>query len=390
MTKRILSILIILALALAVLPAAAEESALQFGGDSLQKGWIVFLGKDDGHVSLAWQVLDVNEDRAMLITKNTVMIQDALDATEHTFVSYDRMGPYDEYGNLVQVDDWNKSNIKDLCSQLYKDWKSDDSYKQDAQAVIPYTVEETENYHAGRFDFEFLPSSLSGSPFFALSAKEAEQYFDSEADRACTDADGNPAWWWLRSPVLHNSPYIDRSYIIGAVDDAGWLNALDIVQNYTPPTAQFRPGCQLRQTDVLFITSAKAGKAVPGRETASMEPIRNGSDNEWELTLLAAGRQFRAEADPLTAAPGGTLIIPYTKAPIGNNEALSVIICSKEGTPLYYGSRWSDHVDGTAEFPVPGDIAPGEYVVKVFNEKRNNGTISDVASPVTDIPLTVR
>ena len=47
-------------------------------------------------------------------------------------------------------------------------------------------------------------------------------------------------------------------------------------------------------------------------------------------------------------------------------------------------------VDGTAEFPVPAELAPGEYTVKVFNEERNDNRNSDLASGFTDIPLTVR
>ena len=68
---------------------------------------------------------------------------------------------------------------------------------------------------------------------------------------------------------------------------------------------------------------------------------------------------------------------------------VSVILCDKEGTPLYYGSLKAGK-EGTAEFPVPGEIAPGEYVIKAFSELRNNGAPSDVASPAVEIGLTIQ
>ena len=46
--------------------------------------------------------------------------------------------------------------------------------------------------------------------------------------------------------------------------------------------------------------------------------------------------------------------------------------------------------EGTAEFPVPAELAPGEYILKVFSEIRNNKTTSDFASAFAVVILTVQ
>ena len=120
-----------------------------------------------------------------------------------------------------------------------------------------------------------------------------------------------------------------------------------------------------------------------------MEPVARGKYKTWKLTLIDAGRKFSAETVPLAAAPGGTISLVYQGAKTGANEAISVIICDKEGTPLYYGSLKADK-EGTAEFPVPGDIAPGEYIIKAFNELRYGSKYSDISSPAVEIGLTIQ
>lgn len=390
MIKRLLAVLITMALLLTGIAASAEsEPALGFGTGKLVRGRIIFFGKDSAHSSLRWRILDVNDERALLTTKNTVTIYTNYSETQFAFVDMDNLIEYDEEYNRIPQADWSRSFIKKLCAQLYSLWSQDSKHSQEAQALVPYMAEEAERYRAGRFDFEYEPSPMNGEQIFVFSAKEAEQYFDGEADRTCTDADGKPTWWWLRSQVVHNSIYIDKSEIMGVVDDAGWLNSLDILQNYNFPFAGFRPACQLRLANVMFVTAVKDGKPKLGREN-EMLPIGSGEYEEWKLTLLAGGRQFKADTAPQTVSPGETVTVIYEKALKGGREAISVILCSKDGTPLYYGSQKSEHVEGTVEFSLPEDIAAGEYVMKVFNEQRNDNRESDVASSFADIPLTIQ
>ena len=385
MKKRILAVLITIALLLP-LSVLAEVPSLSFSKPV--KGQTIFLGKDDAHSSLRWRVLDADEKRILLITRNTACVNTEWDNKQFPFVSLDYVDNFED-GNYPQLSRWDKSQIRKLCDKLYSSWFSGGVHKQEVKALIPYTVEETENYHAGRFDMEYEPVPLSGEVFFVLSAREAELYFDSEADRACTDTDGAPTWWWLRSPVKHNSIYIDRSYIVCCVDDAGWLNSFDVLQGYNFPMAGFRPSCQLDPNRVLFLTAVKDSKAKL-TDNVTMNPVTSGDFEDWKLTILNPDWQFSAVADPLTAGPGESIAIQYTGAKIGGKNAISVILCDREGTPLYYGSRRSVDKDGTAEFPLPADLASGEYIVKVFNEERNDNRTTDIASGITDIPLTVR
>jgi hypothetical protein len=374
----------VLVCALLPFSALAEEPSLVFGLDELGKEELLFLGKDSGHSSLQWRILDVDEKRALLITRSAVQVSSDWNDKQFIYCKPEYMWDYSD--DTPPLDSWNKSQIRQLCGKLFNLWKSSTVNKEETYALLPYTAEETENYRAGRFDLKFLPSPVKNEKIFILSAKEAEQYFDGEADRICTEQGGNtPTWWWLRSPVLHNSIYIDRSYIVGCVDEAGWLNSLDVT--YEINTAGLRPACQLDLSKILFVT-AKDTKPKLSRD-ASLEPVARGEYGLWKLTLIDTGRKFSAETEPLTAAPGGTFSFAYTGAKTGSKEAVSVILCDKEGTPLYYGSLKAGK-EGTAEFPVPGEIAPGEYVIKAFSELRNNGAPSDVASPAVEIGLTIQ
>ena len=388
--NRILILLLIAAIlvcAAAPRMAQAESPSLSFGAESLRKGQQIFLGRDEGHSSLRWRILDVDSRRALLITKDAISVR-SMYGSEYEFMFAEPEQLYDENYYPIAIDSWDKGNIRVLCDNLARLWKGKPPYNIEFRSLLPCTVEETENYRAGRFDLPFLPSSLKDEVFFLLSAKEAEQYFDGETDRVCRTAGGAPTWWWLRSRVLHNSPYIDQPYIYGVVDDAGWLNSLDVSMDYGNPFAGFRPSCQLLLQRVLFTTAEGAGKAKLSGE-ASMNPIAAGDYDTWKLTLLE-DRKFQADAAPLSAAPGGSMAISYANALKGTKDAISAIICSREGTPLYYGSVRVRQAEGVAEFPVPPDIAPGEYVVRVFNETRYDDRNSDLASPMTDIPLTVR
>ena len=242
----------LLIFALLPLSALAEEPSLRFGLDQFGKDDLVFLGKDSGHSSLQWRVLDADEKRALLITRTTVQVSSEFDDKLFWYPKVEYLWYYVE--NAPALDSWESSFIRQQCKKLYSMWKSSKANREEAYALLPYTAEETENYKAGRFDLEFLPSPVKNENIFILSAKEAEQYFDSETDRACTEQGGStPAWWWLRSPVLHNSIYLDRSYIVGCVDDAGWLNSLDAKQEIN--RAEFRPACQLDMSKILFVTA---------------------------------------------------------------------------------------------------------------------------------------
>lgn len=374
----------VLVCALLPFSALAEGPSLCFRLDQIGKDGLIYLGKDSSNETLQWRVLDADEERALLITRSSVRVNTDYDDRMFWYCKPESLFEYDP--DTPPLDSWESSQIRQLCKKLFNLWKSSKMNKEETYALLPYTAEETENYRAGRFDLEFLPSPVKKEYIFVLSAREAELYFGSEADRACTEPDGKtPAWWWLRSPVLHNSIYLDRAYIVGCVDDAGWLNSLDVTRELN--MAEFRPSCQLDMSKILFAT-AKDAKPKHSKE-ASMEPVARGKYKTWKLTLIDAGRKFSAETVPLAAAPGGTISLVYQGAKTGANEAISVIICDKEGTPLYYGSLKADK-EGTAEFPVPGDIAPGEYIIKAFNELRYGSKYSDISSPAVEIGLTIQ
>lgn len=388
--SRILLSLLALCLACAAVPGAAlADLSLSLGSERLTKGNIIYLGKNQFNDDLRWRVLHTNGEKALLITLNAIRMEYMFGDKEFPFIDYDYIDDFSD-GEPV-YDSWEKSGIRKLCRDLYQSWKRGGAEKLEVQAILSTDIEETESYRGGRFDFEFLPRSIKGEHFFLLSAREADLYFDSEADRIANGPDREPVWWWLRSPIHHESIYLDRSYIIATVDDGGWLNSLDVLQNYNIPFAGFRPACYLDMTKVLFTTEASKDGKPKDANTASMEPVTEGNGKDRKLTLLDEKQKFTVDTDAVTASPGGCFSFNFEGAAKNAKTAISVLICSKEGTPLYYGSQAAFMTtEGTAEFPVPAELAPGEYILKVFSEIRNNKTTSDFASAFADVVLTVQ
>ena len=371
--------------------ALSEVPSVSLGAGSLLPGntvWLGFysVGHEDGNGEqirseepLRWRVLRQQDGSALLISETTVPVW----SPDVTFYN---MYPEAAYYEENFIPNWEESAVMEQFLALYEKWSG--NCPLEAEALLPVSLTDAESYTGGHFGTEYLPSAVNGARFFPLSAEEADTLFASDADRAATDPSGNPAWWWLRSPVNVVSIYIDHDYFIGAVDDAGWVSMLGALY---PNTCSLRPACSLDLSAVLLVSAVPAGKPSPSSDPALRE-IVSGDYAEWKLTLLDRERTFTASADPLAAAPGSTVRVAYQGAASGENEAVSVLLCGSDRVPLYYGSVPALS-SGTAEFVLPENLPAGEYVLEVFNERQNGlqGTHAcDYASAFTEIALTVQ
>jgi hypothetical protein len=132
-----------------------------------------------------WRVLDVQGDKALIITEDVVIRR--------------RFDPKSK--------DWENSEIK----KQYLD-----------------------NEFYDKFDNE-CKSQIDGSAFL-LSAEEARKYFKDNKDRKALH-DGRACWWWLRSPGIYSA-------CAACVFEVGYVNVygIHVFNNY----GGFRPALWLK------------------------------------------------------------------------------------------------------------------------------------------------
>lgn len=151
-----------------------------------------------------------------------------------------------------------------------------------------------------------------------------------------------------------------------------------------------RPAMNLTTTgnNILFISAAEGGKPSGGLKAISQD--YTGSD--WKLTLLDSSRSgFSVSTTAVsTTDHGGDIEITYSGAQTGDNEYISVLLKDSAGNPTYYGrSAALTAASGTVTVPVAAGLTAGEYTLYVYNEQYNGDKMTDLASDLKSIPLTV-
>lgn len=193
---------------------------------SLSVGSIIKFGsyEQDNNISngaeaIEWQVLDVQDGKALVISKY------ALDAQ-----------PYNE--------DWVDITWED-CT--LRQWLNDDFYNSAFTAEEKANIIETTVVNEDNPDYGTEGGNNTSDNIFLLSISEAEEYFASDSQRECKptsyavvggayeSSNGN-CWWWLRSPgytqygaadvrnggsVSEPGDYVTND--IGAVRPALWI-----------------------------------------------------------------------------------------------------------------------------------------------------------------------
>ena len=149
-----------------------------------------------------------------------------------------------------------------------------------------------------------------------------------------------------------------------------------------------RPAFQLLEDAILFESTAVGGKpAVNSGFTAYSAPTR---DIDRKLTLLDDDRHLTATSTDTVVYPGGQVNIAYRNATLGTNEYVSAMLCDSEGTPLYYASATPTSGTGTWALKLPVALDEGSYTLKVFSEQRQGDEMTDYASAMSTIAITVQ
>ena len=351
--KRIIACLCVLTMLL-TMAAVTEEGAkadgvpaFAVGTSKLSKGSFIYFGGKSttepfGNV---WRILR-NEGNCTWVIYNTYM---------------EKEKGLDTY----RVGSWAGSSGQTWCTQLYNNWP----FAIEKKMILATTTNEGSPYTIG--SRQYKPSNLQNEHFFYLSAKEANELFGNNSERAI----GLTAGYWLRSLDADNNQ--NMSY----VDNAGAITVSSSM------IRGIRPAFRLDLSAVLFLSDSGVGK--PGT-LSTLTKTGSETDVNWKLTVRDSSRSFAVKVSSIGVDPGDKLRIPYSGSKTGEKEYISVLICNSTGTtPLYYASIPAVRASGTVAFNVPSGFPEGDYILKVFNEQKNGNKFSDYASALKDIQLKV-
>ena len=396
MKKRLFSLLLICCMVLCLLPAqaqaggaAAPAAAIRSGTDGIhgyntESGYSYIYYGVWRNAPIKWRVLD---------TKANTGAADAL------FLLTDECLyplPGDLYDCYIQFNPANKTGRHLWKDSTLQGWFKNTFYSGEnsaftsaERALIPATTQESSVY------FYKSPNAPSYFPpmRFQICALEAEHVFAPSiqdimnADYGFTDSEsciagpsnslGPGTRYWLRS----SEPSEKLPFMVG--EDASLMG------DWGDNPSAVRPAMYLTTTgnNILFISAAEDGKPSGG-----LTKLADYTGSEWKLTLLDSSRSgFSVTTTSVsTTDHGGDIEITYSGAQTGPNEYISVLLKDSAGNPTYYGrSAALTAASGTVTIPVAAGLAAGNATLYVYNEQYNGDKMTDLASELKSIPLTV-
>ena len=396
MKKRILSLLLVLCLAVALVPMAVlaadgDGKAIRSGiGDivgynstSRTYNYIYYGTWRDSPIK--WRVLDTKTN-----TGETGALFLMTDECLYPL-------PGDLYACYIQFNPANKPNRHLWKDSTLQDWFKNTFYSGEnsaftsaERALIPATTQASSVFSykvpgAPSWDpgMRFQICGLEAEHVFAPSIQDvvnAAYGFTDSASRIAGPSNslGPGTRYWLRSfEISEQLPFMvgENASLMGDWGDN--------------PSA-VRPAMNLSTAgnNILFISAAEGGKPAGG-----LAEIPEYTGNEWKLTLKDSSRSGFSvtTAEVSTSTKGGTVEISYSDAKTGANEYISVLLKDSSGNPTYYGRSNASltEKDGTAQLTIPAGFAEGTYTMKVFNEQYNGDCKTDLASGFADVTLTV-
>ena len=301
MKKKLLSLLILAALALSLLPAAqAAELEETAGGPANAWGIpaddVIWYGvyKDE---PVDWLVLD--PDATNMGTEGVYLFSRGLiDKSQVVF---------DEDSTL-----WEGSLAQEWCTNF-----AQTAFSPAESALIPYTDKHEEGAYL--YVLDWRPMDLKQEQVFFLSVVELDHYFGSSGPafkttiKYCSLEDD----YWRRSPVVYHDDY------------HGIVLQNNTIHDYLPYHRwSARPCMNLSLQDALWVLPADdAGEQGPAaRPEGAAETAR-----EWKLLIPTEDSAFRAET---IAAEDGVLTVSYSGAQTGDEAMLSLLIRDAQGQPL--------------------------------------------------------
>ena len=387
MKKRLFSILLTLCMSLSLLPVVAfaegGAKAIQSGTDSIHgydtSGGYSYIYYGTWRDSpIKWRVLDdkANTGAAgalFLLTDECLYPREG-----SSFSSYILFNPTNKPNRHL----WKDSTLQDWFKNTFYSGENS-AFTSAERALIPETTQESSTYLYSPLYMRLQICALEAEHVFAPSIQDimnADYGFTDPASRIAgpINSSGRGTQYWLRScEPSEQLPFMvgEDASLMG--DSGGNLSAV-------------RPAMNLSTAgnNILFVSAAEGGKPAGG-----LAEISEYTGNEWKLTLRDDARSGFSvtTAAVSTTNYGGDIQIEYSGAQTGDNEYISVLLKDSSGNPTYYGrSAALTAASGTVTIPVAAGLAAGNATLYVYNEQYNGDKMTDLASELKSIPLTVR
>ena len=396
MKKRILSLLLVLCLAVALVPMAVL--AADGDGKTIRSGIGDIVGYNS--TSRTYNYIYYGTWRDSPIKWRVLDTKTNTGETGALFLMTDECLyplPGDLYACYIQFNPANKPN-----RHLWKDSTLQDWFKN--------TFYSGENSAFTSAERALIPATTQASSVYSYKAPNDPPYFPPMRFQICALEAEHVFAPSIQDIMNADYGFIDStSRIAGPINSSGrgtryWLRSFEISEqlpfcvghdaslngDYGDNPSAVRPAMNLSTAgnNILFISAAEGGKPAGG-----LAEIPEYTGNEWKLTLKDSSRSGFSvtTAEVSTSTKGGTVEISYNDAKTGANEYISALIFDDVGNVIYYGRSNASltEKDGTAQLTIPAGFAEGTYTLKVFNEQYNGDRKTDLASGFADVTLTV-
>lgn len=281
--KSISSMILSILMLLSVIPlhsstifAESTKKTVMNGTENISKNdsiWFGIRGKDltGAGSEIQWRVLDTNtnigEDGLFLLSEKLI-------------------GKTPFHNRVAPSRKWQGSDAQKWCKDFSGE-NGEEKFKsltgQELAAIKPTTetnlkdIEPPFGVHKGQY-------ALKEDKVFFPSVREAEKYFQTDAERIAYDGN-NPEKWWLRSP--HKS-LIQNVRIVKQNGGISYSNVKSKLAT--------RPAFNIDTTKVLFTSPAVDGKQSNAAGDA-LKAVEDTDTTEWKLTLIDRNRTFQLDTD---------------------------------------------------------------------------------------------
>ena len=397
MKKRLFSLLLICCMVLCLLPAQAQAegatastAAIRSGTDGIhgydtESGYSYIYYGVWRNAPIKWRVLDTKDSSGAAGALFLLTDECLYPLPGDLYACYIQFNPKDKPNRHL----WKDSTLQDWFKNTFYSGENS-AFTSAERALIPATTQASSVFS---YKVPWAPSWDPGMRF-QICALEAEYVFAPSiqdimnADYGFTDSEsciagpsnslGPGTRYWLRS----SEPSDGLPFMVGE-------NA-SLMGDWGDNPAAVRPAMYLTTTgnNILFVSAAEGGKPSGGLKAVSQDY----TGSEWKLTLLDSSRSgFSVTTTSVsTTNYGGDIQIEYSGAKTGDNEYIAVLLKDSAGNPTYYGrSAALTEANGTVTIPVAAGLTAGEYTLYVYNEQYNGDKMTDLASELKSVSLTV-
>ena len=396
MKKRLFSLLLICCMVLCLLPAQAQAEGATAStaairsvtdgihGYNTESGYSYIYYGVWRNAPIKWRVLDTKDntgaDGALFLLTDECLYPLPGDL----YACYIQFNPADKSNRHL----WKDSTLQNWFKNTFYSGENS-TFTSAERALIPATTQASSEFSykapgAPSWDpgMRFQICALEAEHVFAPSIQDimnaAYGFINSESRIAGpSNSLGRGTRYWLRS----FEPWDRLPFMVGE-------NA-SLMGDWSGNPSAVRPAMNLSTAgnNILFVSAAVGGKPSGG-----LTKLADYTGSDWKLTLLDSSRSgFSVTTTSVsTTNYGGDIKITYSGAKTGSNEYISVLLKDPVGNPTYYGrSAALTEASGTVTIPVAAGLTAGNATLYVYNEQYNGDKMTDLASELKNISLTV-